>query len=43
MAASSRLNLPAWQALEQHREQLGAHRVRDMFAADPRRFVSLSA
>ena len=42
MAASSRLNLPAWQALEQHREQLGAHKVRDMFAADPRRFVSLS-
>ena len=42
MASSSRLNLPAWQALEQHREQLGAHRLRDMCAADPRRFVSLS-
>ncbi len=42
MAASSRLNLPAWQALEQHREQLGAHKVRDMFAADPRRFAGLS-
>ena len=42
MAASSRLNLPAWQALNKHREQLGAQKVRDMFAADPRRFASLS-
>ncbi len=42
MAASTRLNLPAWQALERHSEQVGTQHVRDMFAADPRRFASLS-
>ena len=42
MPASSRVTLPAWQALERHRNQIRNQKVRDFFAADPRRFSSLS-
>ena len=35
-------SLPAWQALEKHRQTLGDTHMRDLFAADPERFARFS-
>jgi glucose-6-phosphate isomerase len=35
--------LPAWKALIEHQREVSHHRLRDLFAADPRRFTKMSA
>jgi glucose-6-phosphate isomerase len=39
---SGLVDLPAWQALEKHRQEIGDVHMRDLFAQDPNRFESFS-
>ena len=40
---TSRTQLPAWQALEQHQQEIGSVHLRDLFAKDPQRGRAMTA